>query len=137
MGIFHRKAIDFNSTFSAVVVPKVFIKYLLHASHDSLGHVGATKCYHFIKMIYYFPNMRKAIHKYVRTCKTCQIMNLQKPNYINLHQDVAQTSQDHSSVDLIGAYNTTTQGNIYALTAICNITGYLMTAPSLTERHQP
>ena len=42
-GIFHKKVTDFNITFSSVVVPKVLIKYLLHASHDSSGHVGATK----------------------------------------------------------------------------------------------
>ena len=67
MGILHKKVIDFNSTFSSVVVPKLLIKYLLHTLHNSLGHVGAKKLYHFIKSIYYFPNMRKAIHKYVRT----------------------------------------------------------------------
>ena len=45
-GILHKKVIDFNSTFSAVVILQMLIKYLLHASHDSLGHVGATKVYH-------------------------------------------------------------------------------------------
>ena len=29
-------------------------------------------------------------------------MNLQKPHYINLHQGMAQTPQDHISIDLIG-----------------------------------
>ena len=41
--ILHKKVTEFNSTFSAVVIPQILIKYLLHASHDSLGHVGATK----------------------------------------------------------------------------------------------
>ena len=56
-------------------------------------------------------------------------MNLQKPHYINLHQDITQTPQDHKSIDLIGPYNITSQGNSCALTAVCNLTGYLMTAP--------
>ena len=43
--------------------------------------------------------------------------------------NIMQTPQDHLSVDLIGPYNTTTQGNIYASTACCNLTGYLMTTP--------
>ena len=43
MGILHKKVIDFINTFSLVVIPKKLIKYLLHVSHDSLGHVGATK----------------------------------------------------------------------------------------------
>ena len=51
MGIFAKKVIDFNSTFSSVVLPKILIKYLLHASHDSLGHVVAMKLYHYIKRL--------------------------------------------------------------------------------------
>ena len=54
MGILHKKVIDFNSTFLAVVLLQILIKYLLHASHDLLGHAGATKLYHFIKSLYYF-----------------------------------------------------------------------------------
>ena len=56
-------------------------------------------------------------------------MNLQKPKYINLHQDITQTPQDHMSINLIGPYNTTSQGNSYPLTVVCNLTGYLMTTP--------
>ena len=51
-------------------------------------------------------------------------MNLQKPHYINLYQDI---TKDHISIDLIGPYNTTSQGNLYSLTTVCNLTGYLMT----------
>ena len=54
-------------------------------------------------------------------------MNLQKPHFIDLHQDIAQTPQDHISIDLLGPYNITSQGNTYALTAVCNLTGYLLT----------
>ena len=57
MGILHKKVIDFNSTFSSVVVPKIIIKYLLPTSHDSLGHDGATKLYYFLKRLYYFQGM--------------------------------------------------------------------------------
>ena len=56
-------------------------------------------------------------------------MNFQKPNFINLHQEIAQTPQDHLSVDLTGPYSTTTQGNTYTLAAIYSLTGYLMTIP--------
>ena len=56
-------------------------------------------------------------------------MNLQKTHYINLHQDIAQTPQDHISINLIGPYNTTSQGNSYVLTVVYNLTGYLMTTP--------
>ena len=111
MGILHKSITDFNIIFLSVVVPKILIKYLLHAAHDSLGYVGATKLYYLLKRLYYFQGMEKAINWYVRTCQKCLIINLQKPNYINLHEDIAQTPQDHISIKLIGPYNTTPQGN--------------------------
>ena len=58
------------------------------------------------------------IQKYIRTYKKYRIMNLQKPNYINLHQDIVQTQQDHLSIDLMGPYNTTTQYYTHAITTI-------------------
>ena len=65
------------------------------------------------------------IHQYNRNSTKCQIMNLQKPNYINLHHDFAKRPQGHLSIDLMGPYNTTRQGNTYTLTTISNFTGYL------------
>ena len=56
-------------------------------------------------------------------------MNLQKPNFINLHQDIAQTQQDHISIYLLGPYNITSQSKSYTPAAVCNLTGYLMTTP--------
>ena len=43
-------------------------------------------------------------------------MNLQKPIYINLHQEITQTPQDCLSIDLVGPNNTKAQGNPYAIT---------------------
>ena len=37
--------------------------------------------------------------------------------------------QDHISIDLLGSYNITSQGNSYILTAVCNLTGYVMVTP--------
>ena len=56
-------------------------------------------------------------------------MNLQKPEFIDMHQDIAQTPYDYLSIDPLGPYNPTSQGNLYALTAVCSLTGYLMTTP--------
>ena len=63
-------------------------------------------------------------------------MNLQKTHFINLHQDIAQTSQDHISIDLLGPYNITSQGDSYTLTAVCNLTCYLMMTPIKDKRQR-
>ena len=49
-----------------------------------------------------------------------------KTHFIDLHQDIAQTPQDHIFTNLLGPYNITSLGNSYTLTAVCNLTGYLM-----------
>ena len=87
------------------------------------------KLYHFLKRLYYFQGLGKKIDQYVRLCHKCKIMDLQKPHFINLHQYIAQTPQDHISIDLLGPYNVTSQGNSYALTTVCNLTHYHMTTP--------
>ena len=71
--------------------------------------------------------MRKKLHEYVRPCHKCQIMNLQMPKFIDLHQDITQIPQDHLSNDLLGPYNATSHGNLYVLPTVCNLIGYLMT----------
>ena len=58
IGILHKKFINFNSTFSGMAISQILIQYSLHTSHDSLGHVGATKLYHFLKRLFYFQGMR-------------------------------------------------------------------------------
>ena len=62
------------------------------------------------------------------------IMKLQKLHFINLYQDIAQTPQDHISIDLLRPYNVTSQGNSYAIMAVCNLTGYLMTTPTKNKK---
>ena len=64
-------------------------------------------------------------------------MHLQKPNFIELHQDIAQTPQDHLSTALLGPCNITSQVNSHALTAVCNLTGYLMTTPIKDQKTTP
>ena len=48
IGILPKKVIDFTNTFSAIVIPQILMKYLLHTPYDSLGCIGATKLYHFL-----------------------------------------------------------------------------------------
>ena len=60
-------------------------------------------------------------------------MNLQKPRFIYLHQEITQALLDHLSIDLLEPYNTTSQGNEYVLTTVCNLTCYLMTT-LITDR---
>ena len=57
------------------------------------------------------------------------IYEFAKTTLFNLHQDMAQTSQDHISINLLGPYNITSQRNSYAHTAVSCLTGYIMASP--------
>ena len=128
MGILHQKVIDFNSTFSSVITPKILIKYLPHASHDSLGHVGANSITTSSKGCI---TSMACGRQYIDTLDPVKMSNYEftKTKLHQFNQDIVQTPQDHISIDLIGPYNTTSQGNSYALTAACNLTCYFMTTP--------
>ena len=73
--------------------------------------------------------MRRKLYDCVRSCYNVKLMSLQKLKFTDLQQDIAQTPHDDLSINLLGPYNVTSQGNSYALTAVCNLTGYLMTTP--------
>ena len=83
LGILQKKVIDFNNVSPAVVVPQILMKYLLHTSHHSIRHLEATKLYHFPLMDLLFQRDERKLHAYVRFCHKCQIMNLQKPRFID------------------------------------------------------
>ena len=61
LGILYKQVIDFNIIFSAIVVLQSLIKYLLHASHDLVGHVGVIKLYHFLKQLLLLSRHEKKI----------------------------------------------------------------------------
>ena len=63
-------------------------------------------------------------------------MNLQKPNFIDLHQDIAQIPEDRVSIDFLESYSFTSQGKSIFLPAVCNHTGYLMTTPIKDKKWQ-
>ena len=112
-----------------MVIPQILIKYLLHSSNDSLGHVGATKLYQFLKRLHYFQGMRKKIHQYVRSWHKCQIMITQKPTLLTCIKISQNFHRIPYPIDLLGPYSVTSQGNSYTLTAVCNLTGYLKKTP--------
>ena len=56
-------------------------------------------------------------------------MNLQKQSIYIYTKILLKPHEVNISIDLIRPYSTTSQGNSYALTAVWNLTGYLMTTP--------
>ena len=57
------------------MLPHKFFGYdIIKQSHDIplAGHLGSSKTFHKISIKHWWPDMRKEIYDYVKSCKVCQ-----------------------------------------------------------------
>lgn len=78
---------------------------LLQEVHDSAlaGHPGLDKTYTRLSQIAYWPNMRKHVEKYVKSCHTCRVSKIQtnKPNGLLQPLPIPDRPWTHVAMDLI------------------------------------
>ncbi|KAL7295334.1 hypothetical protein TKK_0011363 [Trichogramma kaykai] len=101
---------------------------ILEEIHSSAigGHKGITKTYRRMKTLYFWPNMKKDVRKFVRRCVTCQLKKLVR---VKTRQSLVITDTPHSSVekvcvDIVGPFKATKNGNRNILTIQCNFTKF-------------
>ena len=66
--------------------------------------------------------LEKETPDFVRHCGQCQWMNLQTPNYVQLHLEIPKMPMTLITMDFIGPFQVTSKENKYALTVICFLT---------------
>ena len=129
-GLLHRFNLDYKQRFQALVIPVSYAKVVLKLAHDELGHNGTARTYALIKRMFYWKGLKKDTENYVKSCHICQQYNIQSVRYTSGHFEVPETPMDFISMDLIGEFKMgSTQGNRYALTVICMLTGYTWCIP--------
>ena len=57
-GILYKKLEKCGKEFSALIVPKTIKKYVLHESHNKVGHNGTAKLYQFLKRSHYWKDLK-------------------------------------------------------------------------------
>jgi len=89
-------------------------KQILDEGHrSSLSiHPGATKMYHDLKMLFWWPRMKKEITEFVYACLVCQKSKIehQKPSCLMQPLFVPEWKWDSISMDFIGALRKTVKG---------------------------
>ena len=129
-GFLHRYNIDYKQRFQALVIPVSYAKVVLKLAHDQLGHNGTARTYALVKRMFYWKGLKKDTENYVKTCHVCQKYNIQSVRYTPGHFEIPEAPMDFISMDLIGEFKMgSTQGNRYALTVICMLTGYTWCVP--------
>lgn len=107
---------------------------LLKKYHDDPlygGHCGRNRLYAQLRSKYYWRDMAKYVASFVRNCKQCQ---LNKPRNKNtetlLKTNTPQKPFDRVVIDTIGPFVRSANNNQYAITMMCDLTKYLVTAPT-------
>lgn len=126
-----------NLTISIIRPPKVIesdqekLEILKKFHNDPLygGHTGPKKLYAKLRQRFYWKHMTRGIARYVRECENCKL-NKHKP-YTKEEMVITETPEkpfDSLIIDLIGPL-TATNGKLYVVTIICDLTKYLVCIP--------
>lgn len=94
------------------------------------GHCGQKKLYAKLRRYYYWKNMTKDVAKFVRNCEKCRL-NKVRPSTTEplVLTPTPQTAFDIVIIDTIGPFKPSYQGNVYAVTLICELTKYVVAVP--------
>ena len=112
-----------------IVVPSSYRPHILSLAHDTpmSGHLGINKTYQRILEHFYWPNLRKDVVEFCRSCHTCQMVG--KPNQTLQKaplQPIPAFEEPFSRViiDCVGPLPKTKSGNQYLLTVMCASTRF-------------
>ena len=103
-----------------VVVPKPYQSHIIGLAHDipMAGHLGVTKTYNRILQHFYWPNLRRSVSEYCKTCHTCQLVG--KPNQDTPHR-CCRSRSDNDRL-----HNVTLQADLQSARWIARVVQVLM-----------
>ena len=111
-----------------IVLPTSLRTPVMEVAHQGLsGHLGIRKTYLRLLNEFYWPNMKKDVAEYVKSCHTCQTVG--KPNETIPPyplQPIKVPCEPFSKliIDIVGPLPKTKKGNQYILTTLCPTTRY-------------
>ena len=111
-----------------IVVPADFRESIVELAHGKFaGHLGINKTSDKLLKHFYWPDLRKTVSKFVKSCHICQIGG--KPNQVIPKaplQPIPVTEEPFNKViiDCVGPLPKTKKGNQYLLTIMCSVTRY-------------
>ena len=109
--------------------PDTKIKILQENHHSILGgHRGMNKPYEAIEIHYQWPNMKKEIEEYVKTCAKCQLNKTLRPKK-RVPMEITTTARqpfEKCALDIVGPMTETMSGNKYVLTFQDDLSKFLV-----------
>ena len=121
-------SVDTWSEKHQIVVPTSVRSHILGFAHDGPGgHLGISKTFYKICDKFFWPDLRKSIKDYIKTCHVCQVVG--KVNQVIPKAPlqpivVPQEPFEKIIIDCVGPLPKTKGGNQYLLTLMCATTRY-------------
>lgn len=114
-----------------LVIPKQLVKSVLEDCHDNplCGHFGFAKTYERVRQRFWFPNMRRSVKMYVKSCLKCQQRKVPTKKPFGFLQPIPIPKQPfhHLQIDISGPYPLSNNQNQYIITAACYLSKFLET----------
>ncbi|KAF2889592.1 hypothetical protein ILUMI_16581 [Ignelater luminosus] len=86
-----------------LALPQASISVIVNSYHEQFGHFGVSKLFLILKRLFYFRNMRRTIHRIVRSCDVCQKSKFPSRNLMGaIHPIVATFPGELVAVDYYG-----------------------------------
>ena len=125
---------DNKQRLEVIVIPKDLSSIVLKLAHDDLGHNGSARTYMILRRNYYWKGLRPDVVKHVKRCTVCRKHNSASRKYNKGTFQAPGAPVDFISMDLIGEFHPpSSQGNKYALTVICMLSGWTWCIPILDK----
>lgn len=110
------------------VIPKSMILSIIRSAHEP-GHNGLNRTYELLRRQIFYPKLKNEVQNYVKNCVVCAQVN-RAPTYMEpKHFTPPQRPMDFVCMDLVGGFPETFTSNVYALTCIDVLTGYVWAIP--------
>ena len=137
-GILYRRVIKGGQSFQVIYVPRTpesLIQSILKTAHDESGHNGFPRTYSAIRRLYYWKGIKEDILQHCRNCYTCQLHKTAAVKFEAKHFKPSMKPMDFIAMDLIGEFHPpSSQGNRYALTGVCMLTGFTWCIPIKSKK---
>ena len=132
-GILYQQVIEGGQSFQVIYVPRMpesLIQSILQTAHDESVHNGFARMYSAIRRLYYWKGIKEDVLQHCRNCYTCQLHKSAAVKFKAKHFKPSLKPMDFIAMDLIGEFHPpSSQGNHYALTGVCMLTGFTWCIP--------
>ena len=113
-----------SADYPRIMLPTRFRERVITRAHEEVGHMSTQKTLDRVRESYVWPTMRKTIAEQLKLCPVCRVHHRQPVHVPMGEMPLPASPMQLVSMDLIGAFPVSPNGNKYILTIIDHFTGW-------------